>query len=122
MISKRMYQMISCFPRDYSTISYQNLVKKSVLSEEEIQWCLMEHDFMIAEGKRLFRKDSNKTWDESDFSLNDRGLAEIDNFEMEMENQKSSHESLENAKRTLYVAWLTFGISVIALIVSLFVK
>ena len=119
MISKKMYQMLSCFPRDFSDISYQDIVKKSGLTKEEINWCMVEHGFMISKGRVLFRTDAEKTWEQCNYSLADEGIAEIDNYEIQLEMEKINKDSLRIAKYSLYVSSAAIVVAIISLVVSI---
>lgn len=93
MLSKNMYLVLSCFPRNYADITYQELLKKCKLSEDDILSCLNE---MLFVESRYIRTDK-KPWKSSNLSLTEAGLVRIEAYEQERKNMNLVKASLITA-------------------------
>ncbi len=116
MISKRMYQLLSVLPRNFSELSYEKIKLKSGLTNDQFILCLVEHEFNSVKESRLFRKCIiGSVGKENGLSLTDRGLAEVEVYEQKLEDQKAVKSSLKLAEHTLIVSIIALIISIIAL-------
>lgn len=93
MLSKNMYLVLSCLPRNYANITYQELLKKCKLSEDDILSCLNEMLFLES---RYIRTDNNP-WKSSNLSLTEAGLGRIEAYEQERKNMNLVKASLITA-------------------------
>ena len=113
MISNRMYRLLSVLPRDNSFMPYQQMLRKAKLPNMEINLALAKHAFLVSRGHTLIEMyRSDVTWDKNSFSLSDEGLAEVELYEQQINNQKY-------VNRTLWVAIITLAVSVVSLAISI---
>ncbi len=100
MLSKKMYMVLSCFPRNYTAIAYEALVKKCKLSEDEIKECLAET--LFPEWNYVRTSDGWKNG--SELILTESGLANVEEYEQNRCNMR-------------LVKW-SFGIAIVAMVAS----
>ncbi len=91
MLSKQMYTLLSCLPRDHSALSYKELERKCSLSKDEMQECFCEVDFME---KPYYRRTPKSSWYNSDYYISELGLAEIEDYEQSQRNNRLVQKSL----------------------------
>ena len=91
MLSKQMYKLLSCLPRDHSALSYKELERKCSLSKSEMQECFFEVDFME---KPYYRRTPKSSWYNSDYYISELGLAEIEDYEQAQQNRAFAIASL----------------------------
>jgi len=93
MLSKNMYLVLSCFPRNYSEITYEQLLKKCKLSNDDIQSCLNEMLFM----EMKYIRTSKGAWKDSQLFLTECGLVGLEAYEQEKKNNSLVKASLITA-------------------------
>ncbi|MBQ9664371.1 MAG: hypothetical protein IJV40_14595 [Oscillospiraceae bacterium] len=118
MISKTMYKMLSALPRDCSEMSYSQLVQKSGLTKDEFIQCRIANQFLGAKNEGLFYTTGKVICEEEIISLSDRGLAEVEQFEQQIESEKATEKSICLAKLTLYCAIATLFAAIVTLVVT----
>ncbi len=91
MLSKKMYRVLSCFPRSLGKeITYEQLFRKCNLSKEEIEECLNETLFPAWNYVR-----SSKGWHQGSLLyFTESGLAEIEKYQDEKNSKKVVNISL----------------------------
>lgn len=111
MLSKKMYMVLSCFPRNYTAIAYEALVKKCKLSEDEIKECLAET--LFPEWNYVRTSDGWKNG--SELTLTESGLAKVEGYEQDRKNWYLVVSSLVIA----VIAMLASAASAVAAFLSL---
>ena len=107
MISKRMYKLLSELPRDYSEIPYKELILKSSLTKDEYIQCKVANQFLSVSNENYFYTSGKIKPEDETIGLTDHGLAEIEQYEQQMETQKATEKSILLARLTLYCAIAT---------------
>ena len=90
MLSKNMYLILSCFPRNYADIAFEELLKKCKLSEDEVRCCLNEILFLDSQ----YIRSSNGIRYGSNLSLTEVGLVKVEAYEYERKNMNLVKASL----------------------------
>ena len=118
MISKRMYTLLSNLPRDYATVPYLDVIDKSGLSREEFIQCKIANSFLGND--TLFYTSGEVSPEKTTVGLTDRGLAEVEAYEQEIENRKTSKATLDIARYTLKATIFAVAVAIVSMIISLF--
>lgn len=113
MLSKQMYSILSCMPRNHSFISYVALESKCGLTKDEMYECFAEVD---EQHTPYFRRTFEGTWDKESFCISEIGLAEVEAYEQALENQRAVDESLKVAKIAMWAAIASAIVSIAAII------
>lgn len=114
MLSKNMYLVLSCFPRNYGNITYKELLKKCKLSEDDILSCLTEMLFL---DNRYIRTDE-KPWYDSTLSLTETGLVRVEAYEYEQKNMSFAKISLYTAIFAMVASIASAVAAVLALLIQ----
>ena len=120
MISRDMYAILSNVPRHPQKGSYEELLEKSGLTEEMF-------DNLICEAKYTsydYINDLTRDWKKKEYSLTEKGQAELELYEQARESQRITEETLvvsQKAKVAAIVGAIITGIGVILSIVQLVV-
>ena len=110
MLSKNMYEVLSCLPKDFSdSIKYETLLQKCKLPKGLIDGCLNETLFPSWN----YIRSSNGFKNGSNLFITESGLAKVEAHEQLIEEQKIVKKSLSVAKVAMWT-------SVISAIISLF--
>ena len=115
MLSKNMFLVLSCFPRNYSNISYEELAKKCKLSEDDLLSCLNEMLFLE---KRYIRTD-RAPWKDSNLSMTEAGLIQLEAYEQERKNLNLVKASLITAIFAMFASVASAIAAIIALYIQL---
>lgn len=118
MISQRMYKLLAALPRDYSMVSYEELIKKSGLTKDEFIECKIANLSLSNNGVGLFFTTNEFEPEKNSVGLSDRGLAELEQYEQQIDDQKATEKSIKLANLTLYCAILTLLAAIATLIVT----
>lgn len=116
MISKGMYEILSCMPRNHDGISYDALIEKCTLTEKEMMECFAEVDIRPY---HYYRRTTNCSWQNSTFYLSENGLAEVEEYERILENNELSNKNLKIAKLAFIAAFVSAVAAIIAVIPSI---
>ena len=113
MLSKNMYDVLSCFPKSFSSsIKYENLLEISKLTKNEIDDCLNETLFP----KWNYIRSSNGFRTGSDLFITESGLAKVEEYEKLCEEHKIIKNSLLVTRITMWVSILSAVIALISTI------
>lgn len=82
MLSKNMYLVLSCLPRNYSEFTYSQLLEKCKLSDDDIKACLNEMLFM----EKKYIRTSKESWEKCQIFLTEYGLVGLETYEQEKKN------------------------------------
>lgn len=108
MLSKEMYTLLSCFPRKLgNSISYETLISKCPLEENDVIECLNETLFDAWN----YVRSSNGWKKESLLVLTESGLSKIEEYEDSRKNQKIT-------KRTLIISVSAMIISFVGVVIA----
>ena len=114
MLSKNMYEVLSCLPKDFSdSIKYETLLQKCKLPKGIIDGCLNETLFPAWN----YIRSSNGFKNGSDLFITESGLARVEAYEQSSEEHDIVKKSLLIARISLIISLTS---SVIAL-VSMFI-
>lgn len=117
MISKRMYTLLSNLPRDYATVPYLDVIDKSGLSREEFIQCKIANSFLGND--TLFYTSGEVSPEKNTVGLTDRGLAEVEAYEQEIENRKTTKATLDIARYTLKATIFAVVVAIVSMFISL---
>ena len=90
MLSKNMYKVLSCIPKDGSTIEYSPLLEKCKLDKKEFDFCLNETVFPNWNYIRTSKGFNNS----SELSLTESGVSGIEQYEDSLTNKRMLVASL----------------------------
>ena len=114
MISKKMYAVLSCFPRTVSKpINFETLLEKCELTYDEIMECLGETTYPAAN----YIRTSHGHQKGSELYFTERGLAEVDAYEDSM----AEHRIVKQSLFVAIIAMIAAVASAIAAIASLII-
>ena len=114
MISKKMYAVLSCFPRTVSkSIEFEALLKKCELSYDEVMECLSETTFPTAN----YIRTSNGHNKGSELSFTEKGLAEVEAYE----DSIAEHRIVKQSLSVAIIAMIAAIASAVAAIASLII-
>ena len=114
MLSKNMYLVLSCLPRNYGAMTCQELMKKCKLPEDDILYCLNE---MLLLSSRYIRTD-NRQWKDCTLYLTEDGLAQVEDYEQRRENMILVRASLFTAIFAMIASVASAVAAIIALCVQ----
>ena len=110
MLSKNMYDVLSCFPKSFSSsIKYEKLLEISKLTKNEIDDCLNETLFP----EWNYIRSSNGFRSDSDLFITESGLAKVEEYEQLYEEHKI-------VKNSLLVTQITMWVSILSAVITLF--
>ena len=114
MISRKMYAVLSCFPRTVSKpIEFESLLEKCELSYDEVMECLSETTFPTAN----YIRTSNGHKKGSELYFTEQGLAEVEAYE----NLVAEHHIVKQSLTVAIIAMIAAVASAVAAIVSLII-
>lgn len=117
MLSKQMYEVLSCFPRKLGKpIKFEELVEKCSLEETEIVECLEETLFPSWNYIR-----SSNGWNKgSELFLTETGLAKIESHEQQANDQEVVCKSLDVARIAMWVSIVSAAVAIASLVKMFF--
>lgn len=115
MLSKEMYNVLSCFPKKFGKgIKYEDVIQECTLSKDEIDECLNETLFPAWN----YIRTSNGFKNGSILYLTESGLTEIEKHIDEENNQKLS----KRAYIISILAMIATIVNAIAAVIVFFIK
>ncbi len=118
MLSKNMYSVLSCFPRNTKEyIMYEDLIKKCNLSKEDIDACL--DTTIFPEWHYIYRTDVGFK-NGGKLYLTETAIAEVEVYEQTVEERKIVKDSLTVARVAMWVSIFS-AIVAIASLITMFI-